>query len=154
MPYQNISAALTDATWLSLQQKCDEMQALLPFLVNLSKTEKRKGLKLGKKSEKFFFDILKLTDLSPQYVPAYININEYNKDFDLFLNLQRLEVRLKQLIEAVADTRVAAGQECMGPALAIYQNVKNATRSNAPGSDSSMNDLKPYFKKERKKKKP
>src|SRR5688572_18632123 len=94
-------------------KKCTKFQAWRPFLINLTKTEKRKGFKMGKKTEKFFYDTLKVTEQSPQYVPLYININEYGKDFELFLALQQTQAKLAQLSEAVGDTRKAVEQECM-----------------------------------------
>jgi hypothetical protein len=153
MPYQNISATFPNPTWITVQQKFAEIEALLPSLINLAKGEKKKGLRMGKKAEKFFFDVQKITDQSPQFAPGYINLPEYTKDFELFLNLSLVELKLQQLTEAVTDTRIAVGQECMVPALAIYENIKTAARNNAPGADTFLKALQPYFKKERKKKK-
>ncbi|MES2619498.1 MAG: hypothetical protein V4615_01505 [Bacteroidota bacterium] len=152
MPYQNISATLSNADWNTIKQKFTEIEALMPFLVNLTAQERRMGLKLGKKTEKFLYDVQKVATLSPQYVPVYIDIAEFGKDFDLFLNLSFIELKLRELTEAVNDTRKAVGMECTNPALAIYQNIKNASLSNVPGADSALNDLKPYFKKARRKK--
>jgi len=152
MPYQNISATLTDADWNIIKQKFSEVEGLMPFLINLTTKERRSGLKLGKKTEKFLYDIQKIATISPQLIPQYIDMAEFGKDFDLLLNLSYVETKLRQLTEAVNDTRLAVAKECSAPALAIYQNIKRASQSQVPGADSALNDLKPYFKKERKKK--
>jgi hypothetical protein len=36
--------------------------------------------------------------------------------------------------------------------LAVYRSVQTAARANVPGSDTVLNELKPYFKKTKKKK--
>ncbi len=153
MPYQNIHATISDADLNQAIQKIQEAKALLPFLVNLSKGEKRKTLQLGKKTEKFLFDVQHVMNTNPALVPGYVDGPGYNSDFNLLIRLQQIEVHLRMLTEAVNDTRFAVVQECQKPALAMYKNIQSAALANVPGADTVLNELKPYFKKVRKKKK-
>ncbi len=153
MPYQNISSVLTPAEQTDILKYLNEASNLMPFVVNLAKGEKKKSLRMGNKTEKFLNDVQKLTDHNPQLVPGYVSTVEYDKDFALYLKLLPIEQKLRMMLEAVTDTRYALAQECQKPALAIYSNIQSAALNNVPGADSALNELKPYFKKERKKKK-
>ncbi len=152
MPYQNIDATLSETDRDLIRQKADEIAALLPFAVNLAKGEKRKSLRLGAQSEKFFIDILKIIKLSPVYKPAFVNDDMFGRDVDLYVNLLLVENKINELCEMITDTRSALAQEMMKPGLAVYANIKQAARANVPGADTVLSQLQPYFKKERKKK--
>ena len=153
MPYQNITGGIDGATKTQIIDKITEAQALMPFLVNLTRKEKQKGLKLGKKTEKFLYDIQEIIDNNPTLIPPYIDKAGYESDFEQLLILISIELKLKALHEAVTDTRKALMNECMTPALAIYSTVKDATRANVPGADTIFETLKPYFKRKAKPKK-
>lgn len=152
MPYQNLSFTLAGADQALIIQKLDEIKALLPFLVNLTAKEKVSAMRLGPKSDKFIIDTLFTLENNPQYAPSFLNGAEFSKDLEAYIELVAIEFKLKSLMESVTDTRKAVLNELMPPSLAIYANVKKAAKANVPGSDASLNLLKPYFKKERKKK--
>jgi hypothetical protein len=152
MPYQNIDATLTDADRDQILLKLDEVKTLLPFLVNLTERDKKGQLKLGNQTEKFFVDVLKILNINPIYKPPFVDDQGYGTDLNLYITLLMVEAKIKGLVESIADTRFALAQEMMTPALAVYRSVQTAARANVPGSDTVLNELKPYFKKTRKKK--
>ena len=152
MPYANLNASLSDADRALILQKTVEIKALMPFLVNLTVQERKKGIKMGAKAEGFIVDILYTLENNVQYVPPFVNPTDITTDIGAYINLLTIELRLKSLSEALADTRLALLQELMPSALAVYANVKQAAKANVPGSDTALNRLKPYFKKEKKKK--
>lgn len=152
MPYQNLSAVLSPADRILILKKLDEAGDLMPFVVNLTKAEKKKSFRLGKKTERFLFDVQKIVENNPAFVPNYINTAEMDKDFELHSRLLPVELKLRQLLEAVSDTRYALAQECQKASLVIYKNIQAAATTNTPGADTALATLSPYFKKTKKKK--
>lgn len=151
MPYANLQITLTDAERTAILTKIDELKALLPFMVNLTKKEKTKGRRLGAKAQKLFIDVLELITTSPEYKPAYINRDDMAADLDIYIALLAMELKVKMLAEGLADTRLALEQEMIRPSLAIYAGVQQAALANVPGSDSALEKLKIYFKKRKEK---
>jgi hypothetical protein len=145
MPYSNISAALTDEQRETILTKLDEINALLPFLVNLSPDERHMLPKMGNKTEPFVEKALGYSQTNPNLVPPYIDAAELKKDFELVKQLTPVLTKMAQLHEKLDDTMLALGSEAFTAALAIYNTTKAASKSNIPGIKSIYDDLKARF---------
>lgn len=152
MPYQNISAELTDSVKQDILNRLQNITDLLPFLINLTLDERHSLPKMGDKSFPFVDKSLELAEQNPHLVPPYIDINELKKDFQLAQGLRTVQNATATLLEKISDTYIAAGSEALTAALTFYQSAKQAAKKNVPGTDLVVNELAKRFENMGKKK--
>ena len=145
MPYQNISAELSDAALAQIQQKITEIKALLPFLIQLTPEERQTLPKMGPASLAFVGKALSYAEGNPALVPPYVNVAEQRKDFALTEKLVLVNQQLGPLADGLESTLMAAGSEAFVTSLAFYNSVKQAAKGNVPGAGAIYNDLKTRF---------
>ncbi|MBD2070314.1 hypothetical protein H6F93_22845 [Leptolyngbya sp. FACHB-671] len=145
MPYQNISATLTDEKLKEIKTAIATIQTNMPFLVNLTTDERRKRFKMGDKSLAFVNNSLSVTQNNSEIVPANFDIAEFAKDYQLMVALTEILSLLEQLTEKVDDTLVAVGSESMASSLLVYDYVKTAAK-HTPGLKSVADQLGERFK--------
>ncbi|HRI47048.1 MAG TPA: hypothetical protein PK559_08095 [Ignavibacteriaceae bacterium] len=147
MAYQNLQAEVTEERKTQILDLIKQIQNQLPFLVNLSKDERETIFKMGDKSVAFVEKALEYAKMNPHLVPPYADIPELEQDLALAKQLQPIFLQLKTLFESVSDTYMAAGSEAMTAVTSFYNSVKNAAKSNVPGTDAIYDDLKKRFVK-------
>ena len=103
MPYQNISAEISDESMSQLTQKIEEIGSSMPFLVNLTPKEIKKLFKLGNRSLPFVEEAFRFSGNNTELFPSYLKYDEFKKDFYLFRNLKALQDLLKPLYEKIND---------------------------------------------------
>jgi hypothetical protein len=145
MPYQNITAVLDPSVQEDILRKLNEIEAMLPFLINLTPEERKLIPKMGDKSIAFVDKTFEYGSNNSNIVPPFTDLAELNRDAKLSKDLSPIENKLQQLVEMVSDTRTAAGSEAYISALSIYSSVKNAAKLNVPGTDTIYQDLKQRF---------
>jgi hypothetical protein len=145
MPYQNISAVLTDADLAAIQESIVTLESKLPFLISLSVDEKRKRVKMGDKSLAFVENCLSVSQQNPDILPASFAKDEFEKDVVLLRQLGKVLLPLQQLSEKVSDTNAALGSEAMQSALMVYDYAKSAQKHNA-GMKTVVDQLGQRFK--------
>jgi hypothetical protein len=145
MPYQNISAALSDADLEAIQASLATLESKLPFLVSLTNDERRKRVKFGDKSLAFVENCLSVTEQNPDILPASFAKDEFKKDVLLLRQLVKVMLPLQQVCEKVADTETAVGTEAMQAALLVYDYAKSAQKHNA-GMKTVVDQLGQRFK--------
>ena len=145
MPYQAISAAISDNKLQEIKTAIASIRANMPFLVSLTVDERRKRVKMGDKSLAFVSNSLSVTQNNPEVVPSNFDIAEFNKDYQLTVSLTEVLSLLQQLTEEVDDTLLAVGSESMASSLLVYDYVKTAAK-HAPGLKSVADQLGERFK--------
>jgi len=145
MPYQAISAAISDDKLQEIKTAIASIRANMPFLVSLTVDERRKRIKMGDKSLAFVSNSLSVTQNNPEVVPSNFDIAEFNKDYQLTVSLTEVLSLLQQLTEEVDDTLLAVGSESMASSLLVYDYVKTAAK-HAPGLKSVADQLGERFK--------
>lgn len=151
MPYQNISAELTETTRQEIMVHLQSINSLLPFLIDLSPEERHELPKMGDKSVSFVEKSLELASQNPNLVPPFISLEELNKDFALAESLRPLLNAVLQLHEKLSDTYLAVGSEAYTAALSFYNSAKSAAKSGVPGTDTVVNELGKRFVRSSKK---
>ena len=131
MPYENISATVSDQAMAEIKGAIATIHAQLPFLINLTPDERRKRFKMGDKSLAFVRNSVTATQNNPDIVPGNFDIAEFNRDY--------------QLTETVDDTLLAIGSESMASSLLVYDYAKTASR-HSPGIKSVADQLGERFK--------
>ncbi|XHX77080.1 MAG: hypothetical protein RBJ76_21970 [Stenomitos frigidus ULC029] len=145
MPYQNISAKLTDADVQEIKEALATIEAKLPFLVNLTAEERRKLFKMGNKSLTFVSNSLTAAQSNRDILPASFNVDEFARDYQLATTLTNIHLGLQQLTEKVDDTLMAVNSEAMSSSLTVYDYVKTAAKK-TPGLKAIAEQLGERFK--------
>ena len=146
MPYQNISASLSDTQRMQIIQHLKDAEAIMAgFLINLTMEERQSLPKMGDKSLPFVQKALAYAQSHPQFVPPYANIPELQKDFALTSQLTLIAQSEAVFHEKISDTAMAVGSEAYVVALAFYNTVAQAAKMNVPGADTVYQDLKSRF---------
>jgi len=109
-----------------------QIQAQLPFLIDLNAEDRRALPKLGDKSQAFVDQGLILANQNSGFLPRNFDLDEYRRDVTLFKQLQPLVMALGQLQGKLEDTLLAAGSDAYTQTLLVYQAAKLA------GKDGSL----------------
>jgi hypothetical protein len=151
MSYQNISAVMTQADVDAVKAAYATINAKMPFLVALTKEERKSMFKLGPKSVDFAADAQLAATNFPGILPNSFSVAEYNKDTNLFKNLTEIKMLSDSTAERINDTYTAVGNESMRGSLLIYKYVDTAKDAIA-GLKTVYLKLKERFKNQGKKK--
>ena len=132
MARQNlISATLTSAVATDVLQKVNDSKAALPFLINLSNEQRKKFRKMGPKSVDYVSDTQVGANQFPSSMPADFQMAEFEKDAVLVKQLFPILVASQSLTEALNDTILALGSDCMKEADEVYSYLKLAAKTDA-----------------------
>jgi hypothetical protein len=145
MPYQNITATLSNADIQQIKAALETIQQKLPFLVNLTAEERRSLCKMGDKSLAFVNNSLNAAQTNRDILPASFDLDEFVRDYQLAVALTELLTGLRQLEEKVDDTLLAVGSEAMSSSLTVYDYVKTAAKK-TPGLKTLAEQLGERFK--------
>lgn len=145
MPYQNISATLSNQNLTDIKTAIATIRANMPFLISLTADERRKRIKMGDKSLAFVRNSVSVTQNNPEVLPGNFSTAEFEKDYQLTVALTEILSLLEQLSEEVDDTLMAVGSESMASSLLVYDFVKAAAK-HSPGLKSVADQLGERFK--------
>jgi hypothetical protein len=138
-----ISATLTDAQRDLVLAKIDEIEAALPFLVDLDSDDVAALPKLGDRSLPFTERSLALARQDDSFLPRKFDLDEFARDLALYQALDSLIHPLTSLLELIKDTRVLAGSDAYAAALDVYHAAKRAGKGS--GLDSVLNEVGKRF---------
>jgi hypothetical protein len=96
----------------------------LPFLIGLSNADKRKITKMGEKSRTFVDRALSVAKQNPDILPTRFDIEEFERDVDLYNTLYPINTALSKLNELVDSTLMAVGSDAYTTALDVYALAK------------------------------
>lgn len=134
----------------ALKQDIDAMaQKVAAFAINLSPDDRKTLSIMGNKSVAFVEQALQYAREYPEYVPPYLDVTEFEKDFNLARDVKELLKVVEPILEKLSDTYLMAGVEAFTQARSFYDSVKAAAKSNAPGTDSLVAELKKRYKRKR-----
>ncbi len=121
-----------------------------PILVSLTPSEKQSMLILGDKSISFVNKSLMYANQKPEFVPAYLDKNEWKIDMQARNDLAPYNAEINELNSLLLDTIALCGNEAYHQALTFYNSVKQAAKDNVPGAKPIYEELKhqyPHHKK-------
>lgn len=153
MPYQNINATISPADLQAVKDSFAAILEKLPFLVNLTATERKVLLKTGPDSLSFVQNASAAAQNNITIFPASFNTIDFQKDVDLLATLTELATLASSVASRIDDTRLAVGSEAMQQATQVYDYVKTAAK-NTPGLKPIAEQLGERFQKSRKPKEP
>jgi hypothetical protein len=152
MPKANqISLTLSADEVKSITDALDVLESKVPFLIDLTRDEKKALKIMGDKSEPFVEQSLLIAKNNQALVPNYVDIPEMDRDLVTWKNLRPAALRLIALADRFDDTMAALGSDAYRAALDIYSNLSKAADRNIPGANSAVDVLKPFFEKTKQK---
>lgn len=113
MPYQNINATISTADVQAVKDSFAAILEKLPFLVNLTATERKALLKTGPGSLSFVQNAASTAQNNATIIPASFNTADFQKDVDLLATLTELGTLASSVVSRIDDTRLAVGSEAM-----------------------------------------
>ncbi|MCK9617888.1 MAG: hypothetical protein M0R21_08645 [Lentimicrobiaceae bacterium] len=123
-----------------------KLKSMLPAgLVTLTSEERHAYAKMGDKTIAFVEKALDYGRLYPHLVPAYINLDEMEKDVKAVKYLLTFIHSIEEMNTLLDDSILLAGSEAYIAALSIYASVKDAAKRNVPGAKPASDDLKERF---------
>ncbi len=151
-----ISAAITAEQSTAVLESINSINESLKHVltINLTADDRLAMLKMGDKTLAFVQKALEYATQHESLRPAFLDLPEAKKDYELAASLQVVKQRLSALLRAVEDAEMMAGGEAYEAALIFYNSVKGAARSNIAGSQAIENDLKQRFPRRRRIEKP
>ncbi len=145
MPYQNITATLSDADIQEIKAALQTIQEKLPFLINLTTDERRSLVKMGDKSLAFVNNSLNAAQSNRDILPASFDVEEFVRDYQLAAALTEHIGAKRQLTEKEDDTLLAVISEALSSSLTVYDYVKTAAIK-SPGLKTVAEQLGERFK--------
>lgn len=124
MVQNRVDVSLTPEDKADIMTAINTIRQKLPFLIDLSPTERQQLPKMSDKSEAFVTKALEVARQNPQILPRAFDVEEMERDVTLYQTLRPITLALTQLQELVDDTTLAAGSEAYTAALLVYQYAK------------------------------
>lgn len=122
-----------------------QLNTELDFAIGLTSEERQTLPKMNDGNQPFVEDALNGAQQNLDIFPAYVKLGELQKDYDLFMELGPLVMRLLQLGEKLLDTQILAGSEAYVTALMIYRLADSAAKAGLPGADALYQQLRKRF---------
>ena len=139
-----IPAADLQAIKASLQN----IQSLLaPYVIALTPEQRKKLPKMSDGTEPFVDKALDYSINSPEFLPAYVNQADFQKDWNNCTGLIALIRIMAQIQDTMSDTAMLSGSEAYVSALSYYNSVKQAAKINAPEAKAIYEDMRKRFEK-------
>ena len=140
-----ISASITAADVAAAKQRLLDLIAQFPFLISLTPAQRIGGLKLGDKTVSFVDKIIAYSNANPDFVPPYLDMAEFAKDYQLMKDLLEILRILRPFARDMEDTTTEARVEALSAAMVLYNSVKGAAKQGVPGAKAIYEDLQQRF---------
>ncbi len=147
MIYNLVNAELSVENEERAIQLLQEVETLLPFMINLSPEDRQELPKMGKKTLDFVERTIIYAREHREFVPPYLNLDDTNRDFTLYNQLRRILSVLEPLCEKLKETHMMLSVESYSGARIFYRAVQSAAKSGVKGSDVILEDLKARYRK-------
>ncbi|MCI0470599.1 MAG: hypothetical protein L0Y73_02970 [Candidatus Aminicenantes bacterium] len=146
MKLNKISAEVSQESESQVVQHVKDCLALLPFLVQLSKEERSRLGKFSRKNQAFVERGLMYAKSNPDFIPAGITVQEFEKDVNLINSLRRLYTEANTLSDKLKHTLILTESEAYRTARLFYRSVKSLTAEGGEGAESVAKDLAYHYK--------
>lgn len=127
-------------------------EALAPYMIGLTEKERQTLFKQGDKTVATVQKVQSYVQTNPEFIPSYMQTEEFNKDVTITSVLTPLHNVAFQLASDMDDTRMLAGSEALAEALIYYGSVREAANRGVAQAKPIYDDLVERFIKRRKKK--
>lgn len=113
----------------------------MPYLKALSPEERRELPRMGDMTFGFVQKALNYCRQNPELVPQYLDVDEFEIDFQGYQRVRSLYQPLLQVTDALSDTMTLSGSEAYSAALVFYNSSKSAMRMKIQKAEAVFKDL-------------
>ena len=117
-----------------------------PHLKTLDAKERRSLPKMADGTVPFVEKALSYAKTNPEFLPAYVKVEDIEVDMDSVSLLTGYRRRMDQLSQSLEDTITLSGSEAYVATLSYYQSIKVGSRMKMPGASEIYKDLQTRFK--------
>lgn len=139
MPENRVNASISEENRTAIIAAIKTIRDNLPFLLDLTPSERQTMLKLGDRSIAFVVGALGVATENQDFLPRSFDVDEMKRDVELYQALENISRLLTQLQELVEDTKMTVGSEAYAEALVVYNYAKNSSLGS--GLDDVVDDL-------------
>ncbi|MCW3789373.1 hypothetical protein [Plebeiibacterium sediminum] len=132
--------------------KLNEVNSILsPYLLTVTKDDRRGLAKMGNKSLAFVTEANEYSKQNPNLRPAFTSQEDFDIDVADATGLLPVSGILEKLLSQVEDTSLVAGSEALNHALLFYNNTKLAAKNGVAGAQEITNSLSTRFTRRKRK---
>lgn len=146
MVENRISTVLTPEDVREIMDAIATIEAKLPFLIGLSREERRSMLKMGDDGRNFVLRMTELIEQQPDFLPRSFDIDELRKDVELLKTFYPIVLKFQQLAELTDDTYMVIGSEAYSSTLLAY---RYARAGDLQGADALLEEAGRRFSRRR-----
>lgn len=122
----HVSSDLSEKDKRQIYEAIDLIRRKLSFAKDFTEEERSNLMRLGKTGRTFVDKAQNLVETSPGILPRSFDLEEFNRDADLYQELGNIADELQRLTDRVKDTEAAVGSDAFTSALVVYQSGKMA----------------------------
>jgi hypothetical protein len=126
-----VSAAITQEDYDKAMDYINHARDFFPFLINLSKIERKTMRKMGSKSVDYVQDCLTGGKQFENSLAKDFPMIEFQKDAVLIRQLFAVALLVNAFAEGLNDTLMALGADCMAESDEVYATLKRAATKDA-----------------------
>jgi hypothetical protein len=149
MTSNRVSATLTASDRQTVMTAIDAIKQAMPFLVHLTKEERKALPKVGDRARGFMLNCLDAAQQHTDCLPRSFEVEEMQKDIRLTEDLYSVLMALTELHSLVDDTYFTVQSEAYVASLKVYDAVKS--HDDQPGVKIVVDQLKQQFARRNKK---
>lgn len=141
-----ISIEIPAADLAAARAALQQVQTILaPYVIALTPDQRKTIPKMSDGTEPFVAKVVEYADDDPQFLPPFVNKEEFEKDWNAVSGLLPLLRTCTQIADTLNDTAMLAGSEAYISALSYYNSVKQAAKVNVPDAKAIYEDLRKRF---------
>jgi len=125
--------------------KLNEINELLPFLIDLTTEERKSGSKIGPNRRDFVNEMRDVANDHPEILPPIFDKDRFIKAVIQEKPLDDFEKLISGICEKISDTHLDVGRIAFTDALNVYKYLNNVQ-----GMDELQKKAKKYFEKAKK----
>lgn len=147
-----VSIVIPPADLQAIKDAIAVLQAKLgPLLIALTNDQRRGRTKMGEASKPFVEKALEYIRSNPEFLPAFANADEMDRDWKAHQELNPVYNLLNQLLSNLSDTLLELGYDLMKPANAYYNQAKIGVKMDVPNAKPVYEDLRVRYEKKSRK---
>jgi hypothetical protein len=140
-----VNLTLTPAQLTTVSTAISSLNSTLSMLLALTDDERASLLGINVDNKQFVDETLEEMTNNGAILPTYLNVQNLQKDVQLFEQLDGLHSQLMNVVQKISDTRRLAGHESYNMSLAVYKMYEAATQMGIPNARQSYDRLKQRF---------
>lgn len=113
--------------------------------VNLTPAQRQQYGSIAEQNKLFVNKAKEFMEQYPQHIPAFLNKDEFDKDYSARTQIEQRLNRMANLTEQLSDTKILLDHDNWFNALSFYRNIKFLSGENAPGTTTLYQDMKQFF---------